>query len=232
AGTRVGPGRRLRRARLPRCFAELDLQGLPLSVSHDLDVHRLPRSRGRAQVAELTRVANFLARDARHDVAAPKAVLRGGPSRAHPRDQNARRLLEAERLSEISIDVLDRDTEKSARDAALLEQGLHDRPRHVARDREADPHVAASARKDGRWNADELAFEVHERAARVAGIDRGVGLNEVFVLDDTEVRAPLSRDDAHRHGLTDAEGIADGEDDFAEAHGVGVRELERLESAR
>ena len=51
---------------------------------------------------------------------------------------------------------------------------------HVDWDREADADVAAGARDDRGVDADELAVQVDERAAGVAGIDRRVGLNEVL----------------------------------------------------
>ena len=53
------------------------------------------------------------------------------------------------------------------------------RLREAHRDREADALVAAGAREDQRVDADQVAAGVDQRAARVAGIDRGVGLDEV-----------------------------------------------------
>ena len=53
--------------------------------------------------------------------------------------------------------------------------------RHVRRNREADADVAAGARQDLRVDADQLALGVHQRAARVAVVDRRVGLQEVLV---------------------------------------------------
>ena len=65
-------------------------------------------------------------------------------------------------------------------DAALLEvrQQL---ARDVDRYREADPDVAVAraAGRDLRVDADHLAGRVDQRAAGVAGVDRGVGLDHV-----------------------------------------------------
>ena len=48
-----------------------------------------------------------------------------------------------------------------------------------------------------------------ERAARVAGIDRRVGLDEVFVALDVDAAAAEGAHDARRRRLTEAERIAD-----------------------
>ena len=42
-------------------------------------------------------------------------------------------------------------------------------------------------------------------------------------------RTPLGADDAHRHGLADAERVAHRQHDVADAHGVGVAERQRLQ---
>ena len=43
------------------------------------------------------------------------------------------------------------------------------------------PMLPSDARHDLRVDADQLALGVHQRAARVAVVDRRVGLQEVFV---------------------------------------------------
>ena len=70
---------------------------------------------------------------------------------------------------------------------------------------------------DQRGDADHLAARVQQRAAGVAGIDRGVGLNRVL---DGAVAGPANRadrgDDAARHGARQAERIADRIDALAD----------------
>ena len=61
-----------------------------------------------------------------------------------------------------------------------------------------------------------MAFVIDQRAAGVAGVDGGVGLDEVFDLLDAQPAAAGGADDALRHRLADAEGIADGEHDVAD----------------
>jgi hypothetical protein len=53
-----------------------------------------------------------------------------------------------------------------------------DRGREVDRDRERHAHVAARLAVDLRVDAHHLAARVEQRAARVAGIDGDVGLDE------------------------------------------------------
>lgn len=81
-------------------------------------------------------------------------------------------------------------------------------------------------REDCRVHAHQAAFHVDERPARVSGIDGRVGLDEVLVVGDAHVRAPLGGNDAHRNGLTDAEGITDSEHDVAEPQARRVTELD------
>ena len=85
---------------------------------------------------------------------------------------------------------------------------------HVRRHRETDALEAAVAAENRGVDANELAVDVDERAAGVAGIDRGVGLDEVFIAldvgEDSDAAA-LGADDAARDSFADAERIADRE---------------------
>ncbi len=75
------------------------------------------------------------------------------------------------------------------------------------------------------------SLHVHERAAGIATIDRRVRLQEVFkpAITVATCRAALAADDAHRDGLTDAERVADGEDDVADLHLVRISERHRAQ---
>src|SRR5205085_8452181 len=61
---------------------------------------------------------------------------------------------------------------------------------------------------DGGVDADQFAAVIHQRSAGISGIDRGVGLNEIFVLFDPEMRPSGGAHDAHGDRLANAEGIA------------------------
>jgi hypothetical protein len=58
-------------------------------------------------------------------------------------------------------------------------------------------------------NADQLAVRVDESPAGVAGIDGGIGLNEIFIIFDIEAVATSRADDPHGGGLPHTEWIAD-----------------------
>ena len=78
------------------------------------------------------------------------------------------------------------------------------------------------------------ACEVGERAARVSGVERGVGLDHV--LDDAArrhgQRAAERGHDAGRHAAAEAERAADRDDELADAEPFGVAELRRGEAVR
>jgi hypothetical protein len=101
--------------------------------------------------------------------------------------------------------------------------------RHVGRDREADALVAAGARQDRGVDADQVAVHVDQRAARVAGVDRRVGLDEVLVVLDADRGPADRRDDAHGHRLADAERVADRQHDLAEPQLRRVADRDGLE---
>ena len=70
-----------------------------------------------------------------------------------------------------------------------------------------------------------FAVHVDQRAARVAGIDGGVGLDERFELAIGNDVAADRRDDAGGNGFIQAEGTADGQHPVADVHAVGVAQL-------
>ncbi len=70
---------------------------------------------------------------------------------------------------------------------------------------------------------------IDQRAAGIARIDRGIGLDEELVVGDADLGAGERRDDAVGDGLPDAEGIADRQHDVADLQLVGVGQIERRE---
>ena len=92
------------------------------------------------------------------------------------------------------------------------------------------PLRAARAREDRGVDADEPAAEIDQRAAGIAGIDGGVGLDEELIVADADLCARDRRDDAVRHGLADAERIADREHQVADLQLVGIAEVEHREA--
>ena len=81
---------------------------------------------------------------------------------------------------------------------------------------------------DGHVDADDLAGQVDQGAAAVAGIDGRVGLDEIGVGAALVLEGPAhGRDHARGHGVGVAEGVADGDDGFAD-HDVGRIAHDRL----
>src|SRR5438876_497790 len=132
-------------------------------------------------------------------------------------DDDALRLFQAEAFGQVRRDRLHHDTELRPGDLALGPQLIHHVLRHVRRNREADADVAVVAREDLRVDPDQLALRVDERAARVAVVDRRVGLEEVLVAAVADAGRPsLRADNAHRDRLADAQRVAHREHDVAD----------------
>ena len=85
--------------------------------------------------------------------------------------------------------------------------GHHGR-NHVDRHREGDAGIGACAADDGGVDAHQTAFQIHQRAARIAHVDGGIRLDEILVVVIVQAGAAQSADDALRHGLTQAERVA------------------------
>src|SRR3981189_114853 len=83
---------------------------------------------------------------------------------------------------------------------------------------------AAGRRDDQCVDAHDLALEVEQRAAGIAAVDRGVGLDVAVVGPLADV-AVAARDDAGRDRTAEAEGVADRDHPLAEPQLVGIAEF-------
>src|SRR5690606_41027338 len=99
---------------------------------------------------------------------------------------------------------------------AVLDQLLHDGAGDIRRHREADADVAAGWRHDRSVDADQAAIHRDQRAARIARIDRRVGLDEVLVALADQPRAAERADDAVSDRLAEPERVADRDDEIAD----------------
>ena len=77
---------------------------------------------------------------------------------------------------------------------------------------DADEAFRKVGGENGAVDSDEFTFCVDERSARIAQIDRRVGLNEILVDVEPEAVTSESGNDARRDGLSHAKGVSDGED--------------------
>ena len=142
--------------------------------------------------------------------------LVGRPAVGHAGDHRAGGVLQAQALGDVRRHLLDAHAQPAAPRMAVFLQLRDDVLRHVRRDREADADRPAGRRVDRRVDADHLAVHVEQRAARVAAVDRRVGLDEVVVRPLMDVAA-ARRDDAGGHGAAQAERIADRQHPVADA---------------
>src|SRR5262249_12947223 len=107
------------------------------------------------------------------------------------------------------------------------------------RNREAVARVEPGLTGDRGVDPDHLAAHAYERTARVAGIDRCVGLNEVLDAALTAARqtiqgAALGAHDAgsDREGESFAERVSNGEYPFADPGVIAVAERDRRQVLR
>src|SRR3954447_18004878 len=125
------------------------------------------------------------------------------------------------------------DAEPRASDVPVGLQLRDDRLDRVDRHREADARVGVRAvGGDLRVDPDHAAGGVEQRAARVAGVDRGVGLDRARdgeAVGRLDVAAQRG-DDAARHGALEPERAADGDRGLARLELTGVGERERLQA--
>ena len=136
-----------------------------------------------------------------------------------------------EPIGELRIERLGGDADVGVLDAPvgaeLVERALD----QVDRDREADPLVASRGRVDLLVDADHAPVGVEQGAARVAGVDRGVGLDRALDLEGGQRldRAVGRRDDADRQRLLLHERAADRRNRLAGLYRVAVSQLQRVQ---
>ena len=138
-------------------------------------------------------------------------------------------LLQPERVGRLLGDFLNLHADPSARHASLFLQLLDRVHRDVDRDCERETHVPARARINERVDADNLAAHVEQRPARVAGVDRDVGLDERDQILLRQV-ASLRADDSRGHRVLEPERLADRDHPFADLELVGIadRDLRQI----
>ena len=163
-----------------------DRHGPGLAAALDAQVDGPPDDVATEPALEVADALDRVAVELEHDVADAQAGARGR-ARLEQLDD-----LEAARPADPCRDRLGQrprpadDAEERAPDAAVDDQRLEDPARRgVDRDGQAEPDPG-----DRGVDADDAATRVGQRAARVAGIERGVGLDDVL---DEPARPPVAR---------------------------------------
>ncbi len=204
-----------------------------LAVVDGVDPHLVAAAFQADGIAQVGRPLHVLAVDADDDVAHGDAGLF---SRRSSRDFLHQCAFggvgDAIGLGAVGIEVGDADAEQAALDLTVLQDLAHDRLGDVHGNGEADADVAAAVAEDRGIDADQLAPQVDERTTRVAGVDRGVGLDEILVAVRIDAAAPECAHDAGGHGVLQAERVADRQHEVAHLHLVGIAELHLHEVLR
>ena len=176
-------------------------------------------------------VSHRLAVELDDDVAFLDAGLGGRAVVGHPGDEGARAPRSMPSPSATSsVTSWMRTPIQPRLHLAEAAQLLDDRHGDLGGHRKADADRAAGRRHDRGVDADHLAVDVEERAAGIAAVDGGVGLDVVVVGAGIDV-AVERRDDAGRHRAAEAERVADREHPVADAQLLGAAELRRLAAA-
>ncbi len=200
--------------------------GLLLPLAPEREARRRVHRQCGHPEAEVLGIVHLVALDRRHDVAHLDAGLGGRAARHQFLHQDAHGMGEAQALGDLRGDGLAGGAEPGAHDRATGAGALQDRPHHGGGNGEADADGAAAPREDRGVDAHELAVEIHQGAAGIAGVDGGVGLDEGAEVADADGGAGEAGDDAAGHGLADAEGIADRQHEVADLKAVAVAHLE------
>ena len=201
-------------------LGDLDLDRHVLAVANHLDRHALADWCPCNELGELMLILHRHAVELDDYVAAQDTGLERRTLFLDVGHQRAFGLGQVEGLGEVRRDFLDLDSEPSAHHLAMLLELLHHLLGYVDRNREADPGVAAGAAVDGGIDADDLPLGVEQWAARVARVNRRVGLDEVIVV--AAERAPLGADNPGRDGRGETERAADCDYPVADLRGAGL----------
>src|SRR3954451_1179461 len=215
--------------RLGGLLAERDLDGLRRAVARDRHGDLLPGRETRDRGGQVVAAGDLGVAHLRHDVAGLQARLAG---RAVRRDGSELRAARPVGDADAEVRVLDR--------AALAE--LPDDPLHRARrDREAQAgpagRLAARALRptvDLRVHADDLALGIEQRAAGVAGVELGVGLDGVGdgeAVGRGDLTVQLG-DHAGRQRALQLVGAADRVDVLADREAAVVAQRQRGQAVR
>src|SRR4051794_35051668 len=210
--------------RVVRSVAERDRHGLAAAVALQFDLHGIARLAREHGLPEIRRVGDVVPVEGGDQVTGAQARGLGGAA-GDLADQRA-----------VVAGLLGGgDAEPGALDLAMRLQLRHDVLDGIAREREADARVAVRAVVgDLRVDADDLALGVQERAAGVAGVDRGVrlqGAGDREAVGGLDVAVERG-DDALGDRPLQAERAADGDGGLAWDDLAGVGDGERLEAAR
>ena len=205
--------------------AERDLDSLRLAVTQDLDRHRLADRAFRHRTGQFPRFIDLVAIEDNNDIAGFQQPAIGRAALDDGRNQHTARLVHTETFGNVVSHRLDADTQEAAPRLAELPQLINYPGSQFGRNGKADADRTAGRRNDRGVDADDLAIHVEQRPAGIAAVDGRIRLDEAVIRPGINVSV-LGRNDADRHGATQAERVADGHDPIADARLFGIAELD------
>ena len=119
-------------------------------------------------------------------------------------------------------DVLNAYTQPAATGFAILLKLVDHFADHIRGHGKANPDRPTRGRQDRRVHPDHFTLHVEQRPARVALVNRRIGLQEIVI--GTAQLAPTGRDDARGDRKALPQGVAHRHDPIADAHLVAVAE--------
>src|SRR6185437_7918823 len=225
--------------RLDRVLADLDVQRAPLAAPVVIDDH-VPADRLVGDVGhQIARGFDGPAGDLGDDVA---RLEPGRVRRTAGRDAGHDGALGGEVLAELGAQGVgdvghgdDADADVRVANAPLLDED----GRHVRGliDRDGEAVAAARADVDQSVEPQHLSLEIDQWAARVPGVDLGVGLDllaDALARGEVEVAAglPDAADDPGGHRLVEAQRAPHGDDPLADPQLVGIAHPRRHQPGR
>ena len=126
-------------------------------------------------------VGNGLSIESNDDVAGFDTGFFGGHAGYDVIHKRAVLIGQLKMFCQFGIYVLQADAKVTAHDFAAADESLHDPTGHVDWHGETDAFATAAASRNPRIDTDQPTFGVHKRTARITRINRGVGLNEIFI---------------------------------------------------
>ena len=146
----------------------------------------------------------------------PALAAGGGNDLIHQRSGHS---VETEGFSQFGSQGLDGNPQPSAGYLACFDQLIGDQLGQVDGNGKTDPLAGGN---DGRIDSHHLAVHIEQRPPGISGIDGGIGLNEIFVILNTDIGAAGRGNDPDRQGPVEAEGIADGQGPLSNLQGVRI----------
>src|SRR5207248_11656971 len=159
-------------------LGDFHLAGLFLASAHEVDLHFAADLRLGRHPLQVVVVLDGRAVEGHDDVVLGEAGRLRRAAGIYARDDGPFRIRPPHRLRQLRGHRLKRDADPAPLYPPAVDELRGDAFDHVGGDREPD---ALAGGDDGGVDPDDLATQVHERAARVARVDRGVGLDEVLV---------------------------------------------------